>query len=113
VTAGNVGGRDRAQIAHKMATKRTRRPRRSWGKIRQLPNKSARHQASYVGPDLARHCAAATFTTRMDAERWLSDERRLIEREQWTPPKLRAAARHAKAKTLADYPGRWIWPSSG
>ena len=51
--------------------------RRGWGRIRKLP--SAHWQASYAGPDKVRHTTAATFTKRMDAEHWLSDERRLIE----------------------------------
>jgi len=60
------------------------RARRSWGKIRKLP--SGMFQASYVGKDLLRHPAPMTFTSRMDAERWLSDERRLMEWGNWTPP---------------------------
>jgi integrase len=84
----------------------TRRQRRSWGKIHR--ERSGRYQASYVGPDLARHTAPATFTARMDAERWLADERRLIERDEWTPPKQRAAQKHARAKTLRQYASAWI-----
>ena len=58
----------------------TGRPnRRGWGWIRKLPSK--RYQASYVGPDLERHNAPITFTLKTDAERWLADERRLIERD--------------------------------
>jgi hypothetical protein len=57
-----------------------RRPRRNWDKIRKLP--SGRYQASYAGPDLARHVAPATFSSRMDAEHWLANERRLIERDE-------------------------------
>ena len=59
-----------------MSTRKTRRPRRSLGKIH--AERSSRYQASYIGPDLARHTAPATFTARMDAEHWLADERRLI-----------------------------------
>jgi hypothetical protein len=58
--------------------------RRGWGWIRRLP--SEKWQASYVGPDTVRHTAPTTFTAKMDGERWLSDERRLIERDEWTPP---------------------------
>ncbi len=57
-----------------------RRPRRSWGKI--VPMRSGRYEAGYNGPDRARHYAPTTFTSRMDAEGWLRDERRLIEREE-------------------------------
>jgi integrase len=81
--------------------------RRGWGKIRQLPA-SKRYQASYVGPDLVRHTAPATFTAKMDAEHWLSNERRDIERDQWIAPALRVADKKAKAVTLAEYADRWI-----
>jgi integrase len=81
--------------------------RRGWGKIRQLPS-SKRFQASYVGPDLVRHNAPMTFSTRMDAEGWLSNERRLIELDTWTAPALRKAERQAKALTLGEYGATWI-----
>ena len=50
--------------------------RRSFGSIRRLPSK--RFQASYLGPDLARHVAPETFTAKIDAEGWLALERRLV-----------------------------------
>lgn len=79
---------------------------RGWGWIRRLP--SGRLQASYIGPDTIRHTAPKTFTAKMDAEHWLSNERRLIEREEWTPPKERAAERKARAITVGEYAERWI-----
>ena len=42
-------------------------------------------------PGPGRHYAALTFTLKTDAERWLADERRLIERDEWTPPAARRA----------------------
>jgi integrase len=84
------------------------RQRRSWGKIRQLRHGSKRWQASYMGPDLQRHTAPDTFTAKMDAEYWLASERRLIERDAWTPPKTRATQHKAQAITLADYADKWI-----
>lgn len=80
--------------------------RRGWGKIQQ--QRSGRYRATYVGPDLATHAAHATFTHKTDAEYWLAGERRLIEREEWTPPKLRAAAKMAEAVPLSTYMTRWI-----
>jgi integrase len=80
--------------------------RRRWGKLRRLP--SGRWQASYVGPDLLRHTAKATFTAKIDAEGWLSDERRLVELHAWTPPAQRAAERIAGAVTVAEYGAAWI-----
>lgn len=79
---------------------------RGWGRIRQLP--SGKWQANYVGPDLVRHNAPATFSTKMDAEHWLSNERRSIERDEWIAPKLRVAEKQAKAITLSEYMTSWI-----
>jgi integrase len=79
---------------------------RGWGHIRRLP--SRRYQATYTGPDLARHNAPGTFGARMDAEHWLADERRAIDRDEWTPPKLRTAQRRAQSKTLGEFATEWI-----
>src|SRR5271166_606883 len=84
-------------------TTRAKRPRRSWGKI--LRMRSGRYQAGYNGPDLARHYAPATFTSRMDAEHWLAAERRLIERDEWTPPAHCAQAQTSSAaRVVANTP---------
>jgi integrase len=80
--------------------------RRGWGWIRRLP--SHRYQASYIGPDMIRHTAPRTYTAKMDAEHWLASERRLIERDEWTPPAMRTAAKKAKAVTVAEYIAVWI-----
>ncbi|MGO9155890.1 tyrosine-type recombinase/integrase [Mycobacterium sp.] len=83
---------------------------RGWGHIRRLP--SGNLQASYIGPDLARHTAPTTYTNnkagKTRAEGWLADERAMIEQGTWTPPKQRAAARTARATTLADYAAKWV-----
>lgn len=83
--------------------------RRGWGWIRRLPS-SRRYQASYIWPpELAtRHYAPGTFTAKMDAEHWLSDERRLIDQGLWTSPKMRAAQQHTEALTLNEYADQWI-----
>ena len=81
--------------------------RRSFGKLRQLP--SRRWQASYAGPDLQRHVAPVTFDAKGYAEKWLETERQLIEREEWTPPAVRAAAkRRAEALTVEAYAEQWL-----
>lgn len=81
--------------------------RRSFGYIRRLPSK--RYQASYIGPDLARHAAPDTFEAKMDAEGWLRDERGIISEGEWIPPKLRAAAaRAAHPPTLSEYAASWL-----
>lgn len=83
-----------------MAPKVRKPTRRGFGKLRRLP--SGRYQASYVGPDLARHVAPKTFHARMDGEAWLAAERRLTEQEGWTAPRQRGEARRANV-TIADY----------
>lgn len=80
--------------------------RRQFGKLRKLPSK--RYQASYIGPDRERHTGPTTFTAKGDAEEWLNDERKLIERDAWTPPATRHAAKHAKGQTLRDYAPTWL-----
>jgi integrase len=74
--------------------------RRGFGAIRRLPSK--RYQASYIGPDLARHLAPQTFDARTDAEGWLARDRRLSETEEWTPPAERAPGRRS-ALSLGNY----------
>ena len=82
---------------------------RGWGRIRKLP--SGNLQASYLHRG-RRHNAPVTFSNskagKVRAEGWLADERALIEASTWTPPKDRAAARTARAISLADYAEKWI-----
>jgi integrase len=79
----------------------TRRARNPFGKIRQLP--SGRFQASYVGPDGARHLAPDTFDTRKDADEWLASVRTDISRKEWHRPATRRTA-----PTLGDYFPGWL-----
>lgn len=80
--------------------------RRGWGWLRRCT--SGRWQASYIGLDLARHCAPSTFATKMAGEHWLASERLLIERGEWTSPSTRKALASARGITVAQYVGRWI-----
>ena len=52
--------------------------RRDFGTIRKLP--SGRYQATFVGPDLARHKAPVTFEVKDSAIVWLHNEKKLIDR---------------------------------
>lgn len=84
------------------------RSRRSFGRIRKLP--SGRYQAAYLGPDYKVHTAKETFGAKVDAEAWLTDRRREIDRELWSPP---ATTEQKKAKKAAgvkfgDYTDKWI-----
>ena len=89
----------------KRKTARIRR-RRSWGTLRTMRNGSI--QASYIADDGRRHYATRTYDTKMDAEGWLANERRLIELGGWTPPANRAVAKAVAAITLRDYADRWL-----
>ncbi len=74
--------------------------RRQFGALRHLPSK--RWQASYTGPDGARHKAHSTYLRKGDAEAWLRDEELLIDRHEWTPPATRDP-KTATLPTLGDY----------
>jgi integrase len=85
--------------------------RSGFGSTRKLP--SGRWQGRYLGPDMVRHVGPTTFQTRGDAQAWLSEERRLISLQQWSPPKDRtraAAAAEAdrRGRTLATYAEMWL-----
>ena len=68
--------------------------------------RSGRIQASYVADDGRRYYCPHTFDTRMDAEGWLQGERKLIERDEWKPPEMRAKA--LGYITLGDYTVQWL-----
>jgi len=63
--------------------------RRAFGGLRQLPSrvpgKPGRWQANYTGPDGRIHKAPHTFGAKIDAEAWLTDRRRDIDRDLWNP----------------------------
>ena len=79
------------------------RTRRSFGAPRKL--QSGRWQARYTGPDGAPHKARKTFATKMDADAWLSNERRKIDLDIWDPPELEIEAR--TTPTFRGYAERW------
>jgi integrase len=64
-------------------TQQKKRERRKFGRIRQF--NSGRWQASYLGPDGNVYIAPKTFDAKVDAEAWLTDRRREIDRELWSP----------------------------
>jgi integrase len=98
---------------------------RGWGWIRRRGG--GRYQASYIGPDHVRHYAPTTFEHKIDAEEWLSAERREIQNAQaavrsaavndgsaglpWMSPAQRQAVMYespTSAVTLTDYATEWI-----
>ena len=81
--------------------------RRGWGWVRQSGRREKRWHASYIH-DVARHNAPHTFGSKMEAEAWLANERRLIDMEVWTPPAQRVAEKKVYAVTIAEYGATWI-----
>lgn len=92
-----------------MAVKRPpRSTRRSFGRLRQF--RSGRWKASYTGPDGKLYSAPQTFAAKIDAEGWLAERRREVDRELWSPPAT-AAQKLAKADrelTFGDYSWTWL-----
>jgi hypothetical protein len=64
--------------------KEPRSERRTFGRLRQF--RSGRWKASYTGPDGKLYEAGHTFAAKIDAEAWMTDRRREIDRELWSPP---------------------------
>lgn len=85
------------------------RQRRGFGRIRKC-QPSGRYQASYTGPDGRLYKAPQTFGAKMDAEAWLTDCRREIDRDVWSPPATTSQKRAKKAAEVkfGDYAARWI-----
>lgn len=83
--------------------------RRSFGRLRKC-QPSGRYQASYIGPDDKLHKAPETFAAKVDAEGWLTDRRREIDRELWSPPATPAqkTAKRAAEVTFGDYAAKWV-----
>lgn len=81
--------------------------RRGFGTIRRLPSK--RYQAFYTGPNAAKHNGQSTFETTMDAEEWLSAERRLVQSGTWTPPATRGLRSPVtEARLFGTYAAAWL-----
>jgi integrase len=88
-----------------MAKKKSQR-RRTWGTLRPLPSGNIR--ASYTADDGCVYYATRTFSTKMDAEAWLADERKLLDRGEWTPPGDRAKLAALTGVTLREYTEQWL-----
>ena len=65
------------------APAKPRSTRRGFGRLRQF--RSGRWKASYTGPDGRLYEAPHTFEAKIDAEGWLTDRRREIDRELLVP----------------------------
>ena len=78
---------------------------RRFGSIRKLP--SGRWQATYSAPDGKRVKAPHTFAAKLDAEAWLVDRRREMDRGLWNPARTRH--RNAPGSTSTRPAG---WPTA-
>jgi len=71
--------------------------------------RSGRYLASYLGPDAMLHYADQTYENKLLASGWLADERKAIERGDWTPPEARRALAIERSHwTVAVYSVRWL-----
>src|ERR1700694_3759153 len=85
-----------------------RSTRRSFGRLRQF--RSGRWKASYTGPNGLLYEAPHTFADKIDAEAWVSDRRREIDRELWSPPattEQKVTKKKAELK-FRDYSETWL-----
>ncbi|MEI2718303.1 MAG: site-specific integrase [Candidatus Nanopelagicales bacterium] len=91
-----------------MAKRRTRSRRTNGtGHVRQLP--SRRWQAKFPGPNGNVYPGPTTFDTRIDAEEWLREQTRAVDRGSWrAPAPQRPAAGGNDDATLAGYAWRWL-----
>lgn len=82
--------------------------KRNFGHIRKLP--SGRYQAQYTGPDGRMYKAPSTYRLKGDAEAFLVDRRREIDREVWSPPASIAAIAEKKANEtyFKEYAENWL-----
>ena len=84
--------------------------KRGFGEVERRKNartgKVTGYRARYWGPDLLRY--QKTFTTKLDAEAWLSAEESLVARQRWTAPAQREAARAARAVTVIEYARSYV-----
>lgn len=83
--------------------------KRSFGGLRQLPTRvpgrTGRWQANYTGPDGNIHKAPHTFADKIDAEAWLTDRRREIDRGLWSP---HVDSDSEPAPLFEDYAKTWL-----
>ncbi|TXI55811.1 MAG: site-specific integrase [Mycobacterium sp.] len=78
-----------------------RRVKRDFATVRQLPSK--RWQVRYTGPDGIRHTAPRTFSYRADADAYIEQKRREINREEWE-----ADPDKKESVTFGAYAQQWI-----
>jgi integrase len=76
--------------------------KRSFGNIRALP--SGRYQVRFTAPDGTYVKAPKTFAARIDAEAWLTDQRRAIDNKLWNSDTIKAP----EQVTFGAYASGWL-----
>ena len=79
---------------------------RPFGTVSQLP--SGKFRACYTGPDGRKYSGPSTFFTSGDAHAWLRQEQKLIEWNEWEPPKLRYRSQDDANRTVGDWLRQWL-----
>ena len=86
--------------------------RRGFGEVeRRTSTSGVSYRARYALPDGTRY--SRSFRTKMDAEAWLSTERALLDRDEWSPPAARKMAaerreREATTNTVRAFSRRYL-----
>lgn len=86
--------------------------RRGFGELeRRTGATGTSYRARYAMADGSRH--SRNFRTKMDAEAWLANERSLIDRDEWSPPKFRKVAearreREQSMSTVEKFAKRYV-----
>lgn len=87
---------------------------RAWGHIKKQRTRAVSYQASFIGPDQRRYYAPRTFSSRMNAERWLVGEKDYLDScavtngPRWRPPTERAQEKKAEVLRFGVYGAKVI-----
>lgn len=74
-----------------------------------IRHRGDRYEASYIGPDGARHAASTSFQDKSAAQIWLSKQQTSIADETWIAPKIRKELAEAnKPETFAEFSKKWL-----
>jgi integrase len=89
-------------LARSLARDTDKRDKRGFGNVRTLP--SGRYQVRFTAPDGSYVTAPKTFAARIDAEAWLTDQRRAIDNKLWNA----AAVAPPERITFGAYAAGWL-----
>lgn len=89
-------------MARSLARDSDKSDKRAFGNIRKLP--SGRYQVRFTAPDGSYVKAPQTFAARIDAEAWLTDQRRAIDNKLWNADTVKAPDR----VTFGAYAAGWL-----